>query len=64
MHEALRPPHLPIPAAAVAGALGVAHVLKLLREELALYMAMTGCARPAAVHAAGLLAGAAGDDRC
>jgi isopentenyl diphosphate isomerase/L-lactate dehydrogenase-like FMN-dependent dehydrogenase len=47
-----------------AGALGVAHMLKLLREELAPYMAMTGCARPAAARTAGLLAGAAGDDRC
>ena len=55
MHEALRPPHLPIPAAAVAGALGVAHVLKLLREELALTLALTGCARPADARAAGLL---------
>lgn len=32
-----------IHALAVAGALGVAHVLKLLREELELCMALTGC---------------------
>ena len=31
-------------ALSVAGALGVAHMLKLLREELELCMAMTGCA--------------------
>lgn len=31
-------------ALAAAGALGVAHMLKLLREELELCMAMTGCA--------------------
>jgi 4-hydroxymandelate oxidase len=35
---------LQIFALAVAGALGVAHMLKLLREELALTMAVTGCA--------------------
>jgi len=31
-------------ALAVAGALGVAHMLKLLREELELCMALAGCA--------------------
>ncbi len=31
-------------ALAVAGALGVAHLLKLLREELEICMALTGCA--------------------
>jgi len=46
---------LQIYALAVAGALGVAHLLKLLREELALTMAVTGCARPADARAAGLL---------
>ncbi|HND98713.1 MAG TPA: alpha-hydroxy acid oxidase, partial [Plasticicumulans sp.] len=30
---------------AAAGALGVAHVLKMLREELEVAMALTGCAR-------------------
>ncbi len=35
---------LQVYALAVAGALGVAHMLKLLREELELCMAMTGCA--------------------
>ncbi|MCK9910818.1 alpha-hydroxy-acid oxidizing protein, partial [Microbacteriaceae bacterium K1510] len=29
---------------AVAGPLGVAHVLRLLRDELAIAMALTGCA--------------------
>ncbi|MGE3772311.1 MAG: alpha-hydroxy acid oxidase [Gammaproteobacteria bacterium] len=53
---------LQIYALAVAGALGVAHLLKLLREELALYMASTGCARPAAARAAGLLARTTGED--
>jgi len=31
-------------ALSVAGAFGVAHMLKLLREELEVCMAMTGCA--------------------
>jgi len=31
-------------ALAVAGALGVAHMLKLLREELEICMALAGCA--------------------
>lgn len=35
----------------VAGALGVAHMIKLLREELELCMAMTGCASLAAIRA-------------
>jgi isopentenyl diphosphate isomerase/L-lactate dehydrogenase-like FMN-dependent dehydrogenase len=34
---------LQVYALAVAGALGVAHMLKLLREELEICMAMTGC---------------------
>ena len=38
---------LQVYALAVAGALGVAHMLKLLREELELVMAQTGCATPA-----------------
>lgn len=35
---------LQVYALSVAGALGVAHMIKLLREELELTMAMTGCA--------------------
>lgn len=35
---------LPAHALAVAGALGVAHLLKMLREELELTMALAGCA--------------------
>ena len=31
-------------ALAVAGALGVAHLIKLLREELEVCMALSGCA--------------------
>jgi 4-hydroxymandelate oxidase len=38
-------------ALAVAGALGVAHMLKLLREELEACMALAGCASPAAITA-------------
>lgn len=41
---------LQVYALAVAGALGVAHLLKLLREELTLCMAMTGCATLADIH--------------
>ncbi len=33
-----------------AGALGVAHVIKLLRDELEIAMALTGCARLAEAH--------------
>jgi 4-hydroxymandelate oxidase len=36
---------LPLYGLAVAGALGMAHVLKLLREEFELCMALSGCAR-------------------
>ncbi len=36
---------------AVAGALGVAHVVRLLREELELAMALTGCATIAGIDA-------------
>jgi len=39
-------------ALAVAGALGVAHVLRLLREELEVCMAMTGCASLADIRIA------------
>ncbi|MCB1705042.1 MAG: alpha-hydroxy-acid oxidizing protein [Halioglobus sp.] len=35
---------------AVAGALGVAHMLRLLREELEIAMALTGCATIAAIQ--------------
>ena len=41
-------------ALAVAGALGVAHLLKLLREELEICMALTGCASLADIRGAGL----------
>jgi isopentenyl diphosphate isomerase/L-lactate dehydrogenase-like FMN-dependent dehydrogenase len=40
---------LPVLALAVAGALGAAHALKLLREELALCMATAGCATVAEI---------------
>lgn len=36
---------------AVAGALGVAHVIRLLRDELAATMALAGCATVAAINA-------------
>ena len=55
---------LQIYALAVAGALGVAHMLKLLREELSLYMAVTGCADLRAARGAGLLLPGRGDDAC
>lgn len=55
---------LQIYALAVAGALGVAHLLKLLREELALYMAVTGCERPTAARAAEPEVRATGEDPC
>lgn len=49
---------LQVHALAVAGALGVAHMLRLLREELELTMAVAGCARvaeigPACLHREG-----------
>ncbi|MCC7122871.1 MAG: alpha-hydroxy-acid oxidizing protein [Gammaproteobacteria bacterium] len=53
---------LQIYALAVAGALGVAHLLKLLREELALYMAATGCTGSAAARSADLLVRPPGED--
>jgi isopentenyl diphosphate isomerase/L-lactate dehydrogenase-like FMN-dependent dehydrogenase len=46
---------LQVYALAVAGALGVAHMLRLLREELELYMAVTGCASLRAARDDGLL---------
>jgi isopentenyl diphosphate isomerase/L-lactate dehydrogenase-like FMN-dependent dehydrogenase len=46
---------LQIHALAVAGALGVAHMLKLMREELEVAMALSGCASLAEVRAATLL---------
>ncbi len=42
-------------ALAVAGALGVAHMLKLLREELEVCMALAGCATPADIDCAALM---------
>jgi 4-hydroxymandelate oxidase len=42
-------------ALAVAGALGVAHMLRLLREELEVCMAMAGCASLADIRRAGLM---------
>jgi len=33
----------------IGGALGVAHVLKILRSELEIAMALTGCASPEAI---------------
>ncbi len=44
-------------ALAVAGALGVAHMLRLLREELEVCMALTGCPDVAAITAGALHAG-------
>jgi isopentenyl diphosphate isomerase/L-lactate dehydrogenase-like FMN-dependent dehydrogenase len=44
---------LQVYALAVAGALGVAHMLRLLREELEVCMAMTGCASLADIRRAG-----------
>lgn len=43
-------------ALAVAGALGVAHMIKLLREELELCMALAGCATLADITPAALVA--------
>lgn len=42
---------LQLHALAVAGALGVAHMLRLLREELELTMALAGCATPTDIGA-------------
>lgn len=42
-------------ALAVAGALGVAHMIKLLREELEVCMALAGCAVPSEIGSAALL---------
>jgi isopentenyl diphosphate isomerase/L-lactate dehydrogenase-like FMN-dependent dehydrogenase len=41
-------------ALAVGGALGVAHMVKLLREELEVCMAMAGCANLADIARAGV----------
>lgn len=46
---------LQVYALAVAGALGVAHMLRLLREELEVVMALAGCATLAQVRATRLL---------
>lgn len=43
-------------ALAVAGALGVAHMVRLLREELEVCMALTGCPDPSTIDADALLA--------
>lgn len=51
---------LQIYALAVAGALGVAHLIKLLREELEVCMAMAGCASLAEIGPACLCPVAAG----
>jgi len=45
-------------ALAVAGALGVAHMVKIVREELALCMALTGCRSIAQINADALWLGA------
>jgi isopentenyl diphosphate isomerase/L-lactate dehydrogenase-like FMN-dependent dehydrogenase len=45
---------LQVYALSVAGALGVAHMIKLLREELEICMAMTGCATLADIRKASL----------
>lgn len=55
---------LQLHALAVAGALGVAHLLRLLREELELQMAVAGCADIAAVRRATLRREAAGVSAC
>ncbi|MFT3819353.1 MAG: alpha-hydroxy acid oxidase [Rubrivivax sp.] len=61
---------LQVYALAAAGALGVAHMLKLLREELEACMAQAGCATLADVRRATLVpararpAAAGEDDRC
>jgi isopentenyl diphosphate isomerase/L-lactate dehydrogenase-like FMN-dependent dehydrogenase len=46
---------LQVYALSVAGPLGVAHMIKLLREELALCMAMAGCASIADIRATQLV---------
>lgn len=45
---------LQVYALSVAGALGVAHMLKLLREELEICMAMAGCATVSEIHSGAL----------
>ena len=42
--DAIMPGRLQVYALAVAGALGVAHMLRLVRQELGLHMVVTGCA--------------------
>ena len=51
-----------IHALAVAGALGVAHVVRLIREELELAMALAGCARIADIDAQALFTPATGEE--
>jgi len=55
---------LQVYALAVAGALGVAHMLRTVRQELELYMAITGCASLEAARAPGFLAPHPGGPRC
>lgn len=45
----------------VAGALGVAHVVRLIREELELAMALAGCARIADIDPRALFTPATGE---
>jgi 4-hydroxymandelate oxidase len=51
--DAIMVGRLQLYALAVAGALGVAHMLRLLLEELEVCMAMTGCASLADIRSAG-----------
>ncbi|MBP9755785.1 MAG: alpha-hydroxy-acid oxidizing protein, partial [Phenylobacterium sp.] len=53
-------------ALSVAGALGVGHLIKLLREELEICMALSGCASLADIAQADLGASprSAGEDLC
>lgn len=44
---------------AAAGAMGVAHVLRLMRDELEMTMALTGCVTPAAIGGQAIRAAAA-----
>lgn len=55
---------LPVYALSVAGALGVAHLIKLLREELEAAMALAGCATLADIRRATLARTASGEQPC
>ena len=50
---------LPIYALAVAGAIGVAHLLRLFRDELELCMALTGCTTLEEINESCLIEGSA-----